>query len=500
MKKFILSIDQGTTSSRVVIYDDSFSVIDSLQKELNQFFPKNGWIEHNAVEIWNDIKKLIQEILKKNKIEASQVISIGITNQRETTVLWDKTTGKPVQNAIVWQDRRTINICRNLQEKKLGKKIQEITGLIIDPYFSATKIKWILDNNSEAKKLSKEKKLLFGTIDTWLLWNLTEKESHKTDITNASRTMLYDLEKEEWSLDLLKILNIPQDILPEVVGNTFNFGSTKLFGDSIPIGGMAGDQQASAIGQACFKKGQIKSTYGTGSFLLMNIGEKFQLSKNKLITSVAYKIGNKKMYCFEGSIFVAGSAIQWLRDKLFFFKDSKETELLYSNAKDNQDIIIIPALTGLGAPYWQPDARGAIFGLTRDTSIAEIVKATLDSLCYQTFDLIDSMQKDSNIKIYEINVDGGMADNQKFIQSLSNILQIKIVKSNNIEASALGAAFLAALSSKEIKDVDSIIQLLKSENANKVSNYYNPKLKKALAKKQISRWKKAVSALLNYYD
>ena len=500
MKKFILSIDQGTTSSRVVIYDDSFSVIDSLQKELNQFFPKNGWIEHNAVEIWNDIKKLIQEILKKNKIEASQVISIGITNQRETTVLWDKTTGKPVQNAIVWQDRRTINICRNLQEKKLGKKIQEITGLIIDPYFSATKIKWILDNNSEAKKLSKEKKLLFGTIDTWLLWNLTEKESHKTDITNASRTMLYDLEKEEWSLDLLKILNIPQDILPEVVGNTFNFGSTKLFGDSIPIGGMAGDQQASAIGQACFKKGQIKSTYGTGSFLLMNIGEKFQLSKNKLITSVAYKIGNKKMYCFEGSIFVAGSAIQWLRDKLFFFKDSKETELLYSNAKDNQDIIIIPALTGLGAPYWKPDARGAIFGLTRDTSIAEIVKATLDSLCYQTFDLIDSMQKDSNIKIYEINVDGGMADNQKFIQSLSNILQIKIVKSNNIEASALGAAFLAALSSKEIKDVDSIIQLLKSENANKVSNYYNPKLKKALAKKQISRWKKAVSALLNYYD
>ena len=260
MRKYILSIDQGTTSSRVVVYDGNFSVIDSLQKELNQYFPKNGWVEHDAIEIWNDVKKLIKAILSKNKIKASEIISIGVTNQRETTVLWNKTTGRPVQNAIVWQDRRTINICRKLQEKKLDKKIQEITGLIIDPYFSATKIKWILDNNSEARILAKEKNLLFGTIDTWLLWNLTEKESHKTDITNASRTMLYDLKKEEWSPDLLKILNIPQDILPEVVDNTFNFGSTKLFGDSIPIGGIAGDQQASAIGQACFKKGQTKST------------------------------------------------------------------------------------------------------------------------------------------------------------------------------------------------------------------------------------------------
>ena len=496
MKHFILSIDQGTTSSRVVIYDDSFSVIDSLQKEVNQFFPKNGWIEHNAIEIWNDVKILIQKILKKNKIQASEVLSIGITNQRETTVLWDKNTGKPVQNAIVWQDRRTINICKNLQEKKLDKRIQEITGLIIDPYFSATKIKWLIDNNSEAKILAKEGNLLFGTIDTWLLWNLTEKESHKTDITNASRTMLYDLVKEEWSSDLLKILNIPQDILPEVVENTFNFGSTKLFGDPIPIGGMAGDQQASAIGQACFKKGQTKSTYGTGCFLLMNIGEKFQLSKNKLITSVAYKIGNKKMYCFEGSIFVAGSAIQWLRDKLFFFEDSKETELLYSKANKNENIIIIPALTGLGAPYWQPDARGAIFGLTRDTSIAEIVKATLDSLCYQTFDLVDSMEKDSNIKISEINVDGGMADNQKFIQNLSNILQIKIIKPNNVEASALGAAYLASLNSGALKDVEDITELIKGKEL----NHYNPKIEKSLVKKQLIEWKKAVSALLNYYN
>ena len=312
--------------------------------------------------------------------------------------------------------------------------------------------------------------------------------------------MLYDLEKEEWSLDLLKILNIPKDILPEVVGNTFNFGSTKLFGDSIPIGGMAGDQQASAIGQACLKKGQTKSTYGTGCFLLMNIGEKFQLSKNKLLTSVAYKIGNKKMYCFEGSIFVAGSAIQWLRDKLFFFKDSKETELLYSKAKINENIIIVPAFTGLGAPHWQPNARGAIFGLTRDTSIAEIVKATLDSLCYQTFDLVDSMEKDSGIKISEIKVDGGMADNKKFIQNLSNILQVKIIRPNNIEASALGAAYLALLSFEKVNSFENMPHLMKNKYNGKDLNNFNPSMNSSLVEKQLTKWKKAVSALLNYYE
>jgi len=500
MKKFILSIDQGTTSSRVVIYNSRFTVIDSVQKDFNQFFPKNGWVEHNAVEIWNDVKLLIQKILKKNKIEASQIYSIGIANQRETTVLWNKRTGKPVYNAIVWQDRRTVEICNNLKNKKLEKKIQNITGLIIDPYFSATKIRWILDNNAEAKKLIKEKNLLFGTIDTWLLWNLTEKESHKTDITNASRTMLYDSEKEEWSTELLKILDIPKNILPEVVSNAYDFGTTNLFGGSIHIGGMAGDQQASAIGQACFKKGQTKSTYGTGCFLLMNIGEKFHLSKNKLLTTVAYKIGNQKMYCYEGSIFVAGSAIQWLRDKLFFFKDSKETELLYSKANTNENIIVVPALTGLGAPHWQPNARGAIFGLTRNTSIADIVKATLDSLCYQTFDLIEGMEKDSGTKISEIRVDGGMTANNKFIESLSNILQINIVKPNNIETTALGVAYLAALSSGLIKDIDSIIKIWKSKNVYKVGNCYYPKIKASLIQKQILKWRKTVTVLLKYYD
>ncbi|MBK66073.1 MAG: glycerol kinase [Chloroflexi bacterium] len=499
MKQFILSIDQGTTSSRVVIYDKSFSVIDSLQTQLNQFFPKDGWIEQSAIEIWDDVQQLIKKILKKNNIKTSQIISIGISNQRETTVLWDKNTGIPVHNAIVWQDRRTVEICNNLHERKLDKAIQEITGLVVDPYFSATKIKWILDNNSDARRLVKEKNLLFGTIDTWLLWNLTEKASHLTDITNASRTMLFDLKKEEWSLDLLKILDIPKEILPKVVENTFNFGNTKLFGSSVPICGMAGDQQSSAIGQACFEKSEVKSTYGTGCFLLMNIGEKFQLSKNKLLTSVAYKINNKKMYCFEGSIFVAGSAIQWLRDKLFFFEDSKETELLYSKANSDAGILIVPALTGLGAPYWQPNARGTIFGLTRDTSIADIVKATLDSLCYQTFDLIESMEKDSNLKISEIKIDGGMADNKEFAQNLSNILQLKIIKSGNVEASALGAAYLAYLGSGAIKEIGSLINLKNKEvSENNIINYY-PKIKKTLVEKKITSWKKAISSVINFY-
>ena len=499
MNKFILSIDQGTTSSRVVIYDKNFIVIDSLQKDVDQFFPKDGWVEHDAYSIWKDVKKLIKDLLKKNNIDSSQILSIGISNQRETTVMWDKTNGIPINRAIVWQDRRTNDICKKLRDQKLEKKVQKITGLIIDPYFSATKIKWILDNNPKAKRLIKEKKLLFGTIDTWLLWNLTERKSHLTDITNASRTMLYDLENEDWSHEILRSLNIPKDILPEVTQNTYDFGSTNLFGDSIPIGGMAGDQQASAIGLSCFKKGQTKSTYGTGCFLLMNIGEKFKLSSNNLITSVAFKIGNEKMYCFEGSIFVAGSAIQWLRDKLFFFKDAKQTELLYSEAKSSENVVIVPALTGLGAPHWNPNARGAIFGLTRNTAIPEIVKATLDSLAFQTFDLINIMEKDSNIKINEIYVDGGMADNKKFIQSLSDILQIEIIKPNNVEASALGAAYLAYINFISQKNNNQLAINMDKYNV-KESISFIPKIDKSSAKTKLVKWKKAVSALITFHS
>ncbi len=494
MKKFLLSIDQGTTSSRVILYNKNFKVIDTVQKEFKQYFPKNGWVEHDALEIWKDVKYLINKIIKKNRIKSINIFSIGITNQRETTVLWNKKNGKPVQNAIVWQDRRTSDYCKRLIKKKFDKKIQKITGLILDPYFSATKIKWILNNNSKAKKLLKNKQLLFGTIDTWLLWNLTSKKSHLTDITNASRTMLYDLKKEIWSKELLKIFNIPQEILPAVTPNTYNFGKTTLFGKSIDIGGMIGDQQSATIGQACFEKGQTKSTYGTGCFLIMNIGNKFKLSKNRLLTSVAYKIGNKKMYCFEGSIFVAGSAIQWLRDQLFMFKSSEETNLLYSNANKNEQIIFVPALTGLGAPHWQPTVRGAIFGLTRNTSINELVKATIDSISFQTLDLVNEIKKDSKININEIRVDGGMVTNQNFTQSLSNILQINIIKPKNIETTALGAAYLAALNCGLIKNTSELIKMWKSVKI------YKPKIKKNIINKETKKWKKTIDLLIKYHS
>jgi len=495
MSKYILSIDQGTTSSRIILYNTKFKVIDSLQKELKQYFPKNGWVEHDALGIWRDVKLLISKIIKKNHIKYSQILSIGIANQRETTVMWNKKNGLPIQKAIVWQDRRTDNFCKILKKKKLDKKIQKITGLVIDPYFSSTKIKWIIDHNKKAKKLIKQKNLLFGTIDTWLLWNLTEKKSHLTDITNASRTMLFDPQKEQWSDELLKIFNVPKEILPKVTPNTYDFGETNLFDvGPIKINGMAGDQQAANIGQACFKKSQSKSTYGTGCFILTNIGRKFKLSENNLLTTVAYKIGNEKIYCFEGTIFVAGSAIQWLRDNLLLFKRSKETNLLYISANPNENIVVIPALTGLGAPYWKPSVRGGILGLTRNTSIADIVKATLDSIGFQTGSLLKCIQKDSKTKINELRVDGGMIENDNFMQSLANILQIKIIIPTNNETTALGAAYLAAIGAGVIKNTGSITKLWKSKKI------FSPKIKKNEIQKKTKAWLEAVNFLVKYHS
>ena len=489
MKKYILTIDQGTTSSRVVLYDVKFNIKSIEQKEFKQYFPKDGWVEHDPEEIWNDVNYLIRQTIKRNKINPSQIISIGITNQRETTVLWNKKTGKPVYKAMVWQDRRTADYCEQLRLKKKNKIIQKITGLVLDPYFSATKIKWIL--NKTSKKIKGQiNDILFGTIDTWLLWKLTEGVSHFTDITNASRTMIYDSKKEEWSEKLLKLFKINKCLLPVVKENSYNFGKTKLFGGNIKIGGMAGDQQAATIGQACFSSGQSKSTYGTGCFLLMNIGSKFQLSTNKLLTTVAFKINGKKMFCYEGSIFVAGSAIQWLRDKMLFFKDSKETGNLYLKANKNENVIVVPALTGLGAPHWQPNTRGAIFGLTRNTSQADIIKGTLDSLAFQTLDLIESMEKDAKIAISEIRVDGGMINNNSFLQSLSNITQIKIIKPKNIETTSLGVAYLAGLNAGLIKDINEITKLWKK------SKIAKPKVSKKLAQKEIKNWKKTVKNLI----
>ena len=493
MKRYFLIIDQGTTSSRVVIYKKNFEIFDIVQKEFKQFFPNEGWVEHDANEIWTDVKYLITKALNKNKLLAKNIISIGIANQRETTVLWNKETGKPICRAIVWQDRRTSEYCSNLKKRGLGKKIQKITGLELDPYFSASKIKWIFDNVKEANINLKQNNLLFGTIDTWLLWNLTEGKSHLTDISNASRTMIFDSKKEEWSNEILKIFRISKKILPQVVENSFNFGSTKLFGEQISIGGMAGDQQAATIGQACFDKGQSKSTYGTGCFLLMNIGDKFKLSKNRLLTTVAYKISGKKMFCYEGSIFVAGSAIQWLRDNLHFFKNSNETDKLYKKANKNENLYFVPALTGLGAPYWNPNARGTFFGITRNTSKEDIIKATLDSLSYQTYELIECMEKDSKTKISEMKVDGGMVKNNNFLQSLSDITQIKIIRPKNIETTSLGAAYLAALQSGLIKNTKEISKLWKKDTIS------NPNIKNNIAKTNIKIWKSIINTVNNFY-
>ena len=489
MKKYILAIDQGTTSSRVVLYDEKFKIKSIEQREFNQFFLKDGWVEHDAEEIWNDVKKLIKQTIKKNKLSASQIISIGITNQRETTVLWNKKTGKPIYRAIVWQDRRTADYCNQLKLKKKDKVIQKITGLVLDPYFSATKIRWILKNVSK-NKIGKIENILFGTIDTWLLWKLTNGKSHFTDITNASRTMIYDSRKEQWSEELLKLFKINKSLLPKIKENSYNFGVTKLFGGKITIGGMAGDQQAATIGQACFNVGQSKSTYGTGCFLLMNIGNKFKISTNKLLTTVAFKINGEKMFCYEGSIFVAGSAIQWLRDNMYFFKNSKETDLMYSNANKNEKVIVVPALTGLGAPHWKPHTRGAIYGLTRNTSQSDIIKATLDSLSFQTLDLIESMEKDAKIKIKEIRVDGGMINNNNFLQSLSNVTQVKIIKPQNIETTSLGAAYLAGLNAGLIKNINEIKKFWKKSKITK------PKVSKKMIQKEIISWKKTVRNLI----
>ena len=491
MKKYILSIDQGTTSSRVILFDNKFNIQDIIQEEFTQYFPRDGWVEHDAIEIWKSVKNLLKNILKNNSLNPLQILSIGIANQRETTVLWNKRTGKPIYKAIVWQDRRTHKNCEILKKKGYQKKFQQITGLVIDPYFSATKIKWILDKVKNSKKLIKENNLLFGTIDTWLLWNLTEKKSHLTDITNASRTMLFNIKKDQWSSELLKILNIPQSILPKVVPNVYNFGETKLFGSKIIIGGMAGDQQAAIIGQACFRTGQSKNTYGTGCFLLMNIGQKFKTSKHQLLTTIAYKINNKKMYCYEGSIFVAGSAIQWLRDKLKFFKNAAETNQLYVEANKNEKITVIPALTGLGAPHWDSKVRGAIFGLTRNTNIADLIKATLQSIVYQTFDIIKCMEKDSFIKIKEMRVDGGMVKNDSFIQFLSDILQISIIRPKNIETTALGSAYLAGLFSGVIKNTNDIEKLWK------YNNKFKPKITKNTRNNLIKNWHYHIKKLLD---
>ena len=444
MKNFILSIDQGTTSTRSILFDLKGKPVFVSQKEFKQYYPKDGWVEHNPKEIWVTTKKVIKEIINKNKKIKGNILTIGITNQRETTLLWDSKTGKCIYNAIVWQDRRTANLCNKLKKKGLENLIKSRTGLLLDPYFSATKIKWIIENIPTAKKLLKKNRLLFGTIDTYLIWKLTKGKIHATDSTNASRTMLFNIKKNCWDKKILKLLKIPESILPNVKNSADNFGFTdkSITKKSYPINGVIGDQQAATVGQSCFQKGSTKITFGTGAFIIMNTGNNKINSKNKLLSTICYRINNRTTFALEGSIFIAGASVQWLRDKLKIIKSTKITEKISKKQTNNNNVYLVPAFTGLGAPYWKPNVRGILTGLTRDTGRNEIIRATLESVAYQTSDLLNAMKKDG-LKPSIIKVDGGMANNYWFIQFLTDILNIKALKPKVCETTSLGAAVMA---------------------------------------------------------
>ncbi|MDO7084928.1 glycerol kinase GlpK [Pseudocolwellia sp. AS88] len=446
MSKYILSIDQGTTSSRAILFTTKGQVFAVAQAEFEQHFPKNGWVEHKPEDIWNTVVDVCQRVLSENNIAASQVISIGITNQRETTLVWDKKTGKPVYNAIVWQDRRTAEYCDSINSPETAELINSKTGLLLDPYFSATKIKWILDNVEGAREKADKGELAFGTVDSFLLWHLTSGEVHRTDATNASRTMIFNIHSQEWDEELLALFNIPNSLLPEVMDSSCEFGlsSPEILGEAIPIQGIAGDQQAALFGQACFEQGMAKSTYGTGCFLMLNTGDKPLVSKHRLLTTVAYRLNGKPTYAIEGSIFMAGATIQWIRDGLKFIGNASEAEGIVEGVPFDHGVVLVPAFTGLGAPYWDPNARGAILGLTRDSGIKEIVTAALQSVCYQTKDLQKAMESDG-LRLTKLRVDGGMVANNWVLSFLANILGAEVDRPEIIETTALGVAYLAGL-------------------------------------------------------
>ncbi len=450
---YILAIDQGTTSSRAILFDKNMKITAISQKEFPQHFPASGWVEHNPNDIYNTVVSTSKDVIKKAKINIQNIISIGITNQRETTVVWDKKTGNAIYNAIVWQDRRTSNFCNALKKRGFEKLIREKTGLLLDPYFSGTKLKWILENVTGAKELANKGELLFGTIDTYLIWKLTGGKYHYTDATNAARTMLYNIKTGKWDKEICSILEIPMKMLPIVKNCADDFGCTKedIFGMEIPICGVAGDQQAATIGQACFEPGMLKSTYGTGCFALLNTGENMVLSNNRLLTTIAYQLENKTTYALEGSIFVAGAIVQWLRDGLQIIKEASQTEKFAKKADEKQQLYIVPAFTGLGAPYWDADCRGAIFGLTRNAGQAEFCKAALQSVGYQTKDLLEAMYSD--LSTYDeiskknaiLRVDGGMSASNWTIQFLSDILGVQVDRPQILETTALGVAWLAGM-------------------------------------------------------
>ena len=460
MKKYILAFDQGTTSSRAILFDKHGAVADTAQQEFTQIFPKPGWVEHNAMEIWGTQSGVAREVLEKAGVRPAEIAAIGITNQRETTVVWDRHTGRPVYNAIVWQCRRTADICDKLKAKNLEEKIREKTGLIIDAYFSGTKIKWILDNVEGARKRAENGDLVFGNIDTWLIWNLTRGKVHVTDYSNASRTMLFNINTLQWDEELLKELEIPKSMLPEVKPSSFVYGVTdaQTFGGAeIPIAGAAGDQQAALFGQTCFAPGTAKNTYGTGCFMLMNTGDTPIKSQNGLLTTIAWGLNGKTAYALEGSIFVAGAAVQWLRDQLKLIYTAKETEYYASLVPDTHGLYVVPAFAGLGAPYWDMYARGAIVGLTRGATREHIIRATLEAIAYRTKDVISAMEKDSGIMLKELKVDGGAAANNFLMQFQADILNVPVHRPKILETTALGAAYLAGLAAGFWKDQNEIV-------------------------------------------
>ena len=491
MKKFIIAIDQGTTSSRAVLFDTKGRIKFVSQYEFKQYFPKNGWVEHNPNEIWLTTLKALKQVINKATKIKGKIISIGITNQRETTILWNKKTGKPIYNAIVWQDRRTEKYCEILKNKNYEKIFRKKTGLFIDPYFSATKIKWILDNIKISKKLLKSNNLLFGTVDTFLIWKLTKGKQHLTESTNASRTMLFNINNNKWDNEILQKLKIPKNILPKVKNSADNFGKTdkRIIGKEIQISAVLGDQQAAAVGQACFEKGSIKSTYGTGAFVIMNTGLKKINSKNKLLTTICYRLNNKTTYALEGSIFIAGAGVQWLRDKIKLISNAYETEKIVKSTKSNNQVYVVPAFSGIGAPYWRPDVRGLITGLTRDSDWKSLVRATIESVAYQSYDLFYSMNKDG-LKPKVIKIDGGMVANNWFSQFLSDVINLKIIRSKNLETTALGAAFLAGYQIGEFKSLNQI------KNISKKGKVFSPKMNKSFRNHILQGWQQAIKKTL----
>jgi glycerol kinase len=458
---YLLAIDQGTTSTRAIVFNASGRPVASHQLEFKQYFPADGWVEHDALEVWWTVESVCREALHRADVKATDIVAIGITNQRETTVLWDRVTGIPVHNAIVWQDRRTAGFCEKLKSNNHEAMVQEKTGLLLDPYFSATKLAWLLDNVDDARTRAEKGELAFGTIDTWLLWKLTGGQMHATDATNASRTLLFNINTQLWDAELLALFGIPELLLPQVKDSSADFGVTTadFLGAPIQIGGIAGDQQAALIGQACFRPGMVKSTYGTGCFMVMNTGDQLVRSQNRLLSTVAYRLDGKVTYAIEGSIFVAGAAIQWLRDGLKFIGQASETEAIAERTGDARGVYMVPAFTGLGAPYWDPHARGAILGLTRDTGIGEIVTAGLQAVCFQTRDLMEAMRRDGATSVNTLRIDGGMVVNNWVSQRLSDIIGVPVDRPTVTETTALGVVYLAGLQVGLFKSLEEIAAL-----------------------------------------